>query len=96
MSGRGDESCGRSVGVDFRRALAFVFLFLFAVPWYWRYLGPLSERRIAGLPIWFVGTVAGSAAISALAAWCFHEPWTGEGETHDASSTGEHDTSVRR
>ena len=69
---------GRNRQAGRGRIALFIVLFAVAIPWYWRAAGFSPDARTWGMPTWFVVSVAGSFAISLVAAWQLRSPWPAE------------------
>ncbi|MBC8350741.1 MAG: hypothetical protein H8E66_02060 [Planctomycetes bacterium] len=57
--------------------LAYGFLALVAIPWYWRWI-PGADSLTFGVPSWVVSAILGSAVVSCYTAWLLSHPWPEE------------------
>ena len=60
--------------------LTYTALFSVAVPWYWQWLGSLSEKIVVGVPLWVAVSILSALGIALHTAWVLREPWPGEEE----------------
>ena len=58
-----------------RAIVTFVLLFVFAIPWWWRFLPEMGERTVLGAPLWFVTAAVGSLLISVVSARFLSVAW---------------------
>jgi len=64
-------------------AVAYVLLFVVAVPWYW---GEGGSKPVLGMPLWAVVSVGISFLISCLTAWAAFRTWPSDNEDEEGSS----------
>ena len=64
-------------------AVAYVLLFLVAVPWYW---GEGGSKPVLGMPLWAVVSIGVSFFISCLTAWAAFRTWPSEGGDEEGGS----------
>tara|TARA_A100001037_G_scaffold149550_1_gene135151 strand:- start:1777 stop:2070 length:294 start_codon:yes stop_codon:yes gene_type:complete len=56
--------------------VAYLLLFLVAVPWYW---GEGGSKPVLGMPLWAVVSIGVSFLISCLTAWAAFRAWPSDG-----------------
>ena len=56
--------------------VAYLLLFLVAVPWYW---GEGGSKPVLGMPLWAVVSIWVSFLISCLTAWAAFRAWPSDG-----------------
>ena len=56
--------------------VAYLLLFLVAVPWYW---GEGGSKPVLGMPLWAVVSIGVSFLISCLTAWAAFRTWPSDG-----------------
>tara|TARA_B100000614_G_scaffold160664_1_gene142360 strand:- start:2082 stop:2321 length:240 start_codon:yes stop_codon:yes gene_type:complete len=63
--------------------VAYLLLFLVAVPWYW---GEGGSKPVLGMPLWAVVSIGVSFLISCLTAWAAFRTWPSDGENEEGGS----------
>ena len=58
-------------------SVAFVFLFILAVPWYWDEEG---AKPVFGMPLWALVSLGVSFIISCLTAWAAFRTWPNDSD----------------
>jgi hypothetical protein len=69
-----------------RAAALFVFLFVVAIPWWWRFLPEIGSRVVMGAPLWFVTSIVGSLIVSAVSARYLAIAWDSLDAESDADA----------
>ena len=60
--------------------LIYVLLFSISVPWYWQWMPEFGLLRFAGLPLWVLTSLLGSALISIQTVLVLTQSWSDENE----------------
>jgi len=63
--------------------VAYLLLFLVAVPWYWEEGG---SKPVLGMPLWAVVSIGVSFLISCLTAWTAFRTWPSDGDNEEGGS----------
>ena len=73
----------KSARLPIALAVAYVLLFVVAVPWYW---GEGGSKPVLGMPLWAVVSVGVSFLISCLTAWAAFRTWPSDGDDGEGGS----------
>jgi len=63
--------------------VAYLLLFLVAVPWYW---GEGGSKPVLGMPLWAVVSISVSFLISCLTAWAAFRTWPSDYDEEEGDS----------